>query len=621
MEKVVEFKEKRWFQGKTYGAGKESWDHRKKKKEKGKREMKKTGLRILAWILAVLMTVQVMPVQVGAEEAVGGQAAEVSGGALTEEVAPGEARSRVLGEVTENREEEEKHFRMEDGSFVGVNYGVPVHYAQGEEWKDIDNTLVIQENGMRTAAQEEGTEAPRYVAVNGEESRGFAGNLGSGFLFSANTGEEGMEFSLVSPEEEETVPATEAETIPEREAATEGATDPETEGATEAATIPEREAATEGATAPETATEAATVGETEGVEPGVLPEAETAWEAAEQAALTEEPVGEREEVATEPETDPVTGLEEAQEATETAQGEAPEETVPETIAPTTEATEPEETEPETEGQLPYNREAVAQISYPDRKEAAPTGFAGLVASVQNLFRGEAGEEEASLSQQITPTRLRTQVVYEEVYPGVDFQYELYSYHIKETILVKEPLSSGYAFSFRLKLQRLTPELLEDGSVALNKETGERVYWIPAPYMEDGQGACSEAVEYRLTREEEGSWILTVTADRTWMEAEDRVYPVAIDPTLIDQTKSTDFEGTVCTTGMNYIIKDEKFACGYHGDYGQMEVFFRLNQYPDIPEGHTLVRAYAGLYQNDWRSGVDNKYDGSAILYMQANTEN
>ena len=53
----------------------------------------------------------------------------------------------------------------------------------------------------------------------------------------------------------------------------------------------------------------------------------------------------------------------------------------------------------------------------------------------------------------------------------------------------------------------------------------------------------------------------------------------------------------------------------------MEVFFRLNQYPDFPVGHTLVRAYAGLYQNDWRSGVDNKYDGSAILYMQANTEN
>ena len=188
------------------------------------------------------------------------------------------------------------------------------------------------------------------------------------------------------------------------------------------------------------------------MEPGVLPEAETAWAAAEQEALTEEPVGEREEVATEPETDPVTGLEEAQEATETAQGEAPEETVPETIAPTTEATEPEE----TESQPDYNREAVAQISYPDRKEAAPTGFAGLVASVQNLFRGR-GRRGGSVSEpaDYPPTRLRTQVVYEEVYPGVDFQYELYSYHIKETILVKEPLSSGYAFSFRLNLQGLT----------------------------------------------------------------------------------------------------------------------------------------------------------------------
>ena len=35
---------------------------------------------------------------------------------------------------------------------------------------------------------------------------------------------------------------------------------------------------------------------------------------------------------------------------------------------------------------------------------------------------------------------------------MDFQYELYSYHIKETILVKEPLASGYAFSFRLDLK-------------------------------------------------------------------------------------------------------------------------------------------------------------------------
>ena len=48
---------------------------------------------------------------------------------MGEELAPGEASSQVVGEVTEHRGEGEKHFRMEDGSFLAVNYRVPVHYT------------------------------------------------------------------------------------------------------------------------------------------------------------------------------------------------------------------------------------------------------------------------------------------------------------------------------------------------------------------------------------------------------------------------------------------------------------------------------------------------------------
>ena len=71
---------------------------------------------------------------------------------------------------------------------------------------------------------------------------------------------------------------------------------------------------------------------------------------------------------------------------------------------------------------------------------------------------------------------------------MDFQYELYSYHIKETILVKEPLASGYAFSFRLDLQGLTPVLQEDGSISLTDDGENVIYYIPAPYMTDAQDA-------------------------------------------------------------------------------------------------------------------------------------
>ena len=64
----------------------------------------------------------------------------------------------------------------------------------------------------------------------------------------------------------------------------------------------------------------------------------------------------------------------------------------------------EASEPVSEGAVePYNRSATAQISYPDRKEASPTGFSALFAAVQNLFREDAGDEEPSLTQQITPS--------------------------------------------------------------------------------------------------------------------------------------------------------------------------------------------------------------------------
>lgn len=50
--------------------------------------------------------------------------------------------SRIIGEDITRRERGEKHFRKEDGSFVQVSYGEPVHYEKNGQWEEIDNTLV-----------------------------------------------------------------------------------------------------------------------------------------------------------------------------------------------------------------------------------------------------------------------------------------------------------------------------------------------------------------------------------------------------------------------------------------------------------------------------------------------
>ncbi len=134
---------------------------------------------------------------------------------------------RALGEVTEYRDEREKHFRMEDGSFIAVDYGVPVHYALDEEtWVDIDNTLVLQSSSASTAsvtAAQSAQNPQQYTAVNGDDTKTFAGNLSTGFLFSAQRGQTGVRMSLMDGGTEPTEPEL---TEPAAEATAE-ATEPE----------------------------------------------------------------------------------------------------------------------------------------------------------------------------------------------------------------------------------------------------------------------------------------------------------------------------------------------------------------------------------------------------------
>ena len=147
------------------------------------------AFRILSMLLAFVLVFELFPTGALAQDAGTGE----TDATTAREVAEGEAGGTVLGEVTEYRDEREKHFRMEDGSFIAVDYGVPVHYALDEEtWVDIDNTLVLQSSSASTAsvtAAQSAQNPQQYTAVNGDDTKTFAGNLSTGFLFSAQRGQ------------------------------------------------------------------------------------------------------------------------------------------------------------------------------------------------------------------------------------------------------------------------------------------------------------------------------------------------------------------------------------------------------------------------------------------------
>jgi len=144
-----------------------------------------------------------------------------------------------------------------------------------------------------------------------------------------------------------------------------------------------------------------------------------------------------------------------------------------------------------------------------------------------------GGEETELGKMLNLEYLNSSVLYEEILDGVDLEYVVSSLNVKENVIVKEKNAEGYSYSFELKLNNLTAELSSDGNVYIRRHTGDEAYVIPAPIVYDGEGTCApdDAAAYTLESLGNGSYILTVTASSEWMNAEERVYPVTVDPTI------------------------------------------------------------------------------------------
>ena len=172
----------------------------------------------------------------------------------------------------------------------------------------------------------------------------------------------------------------------------------------------------------------------------------------------------------------------------------------------------------------------------------------------------------------TLTKYSSGVTYKDIYENTDLQYILNGGNLKENIIVKER-TGEYVYTFDLALEGLVAALAKDGSVLLNDvETGDPVFVIPAGYMYDAKGECSDNVYYSI-EEKDGVLTLTVIADTEWMEDEERAFPVTIDPTIVKYQ-------TQYTGGR---IKDTFVAVGHaqgYGDYAWMNVGTR-NGYENV----------------------------------------
>ncbi|MFB7371361.1 LamG-like jellyroll fold domain-containing protein [Streptomyces sp. NPDC056222] len=140
------------------------------------------------------------------------------------------------------------------------------------------------------------------------------------------------------------------------------------------------------------------------------------------------------------------------------------------------------------------------------------------------------------------------VTYAGVLPDTDVQLVPLAEGFKENIVLRSPQAAN-SWTFPLAVKGLTPRMAADGDVEFTDANGKVTATIPHAYMEDskidprsGDAAQSRAVTYELVTVD-GKPALRMTADRAWLDAPERVYPVTVDPT-VTASNSTYTQNTI-----------------------------------------------------------------------------
>ena len=130
-------------------------------------------------------------------------------------------------------------------------------------------------------------------------------------------------------------------------------------------------------------------------------------------------------------------------------------------------------------------------------------------------------------------RARSTVVFRGISDNSDLEYTVSADRVKENIVINSR-AEKYEYSFAMNTSNLYAAASEDGSCLelRRRESAARQFYIPSPIMFDAAGAQSDAAYYEVSEENADRLIIKVIADADWINAEDRVFPVVIDPQIV-----------------------------------------------------------------------------------------
>lgn len=151
--------------------------------------------------------------------------------------------------------------------------------------------------------------------------------------------------------------------------------------------------------------------------------------------------------------------------------------------------------------------------------------------------------------------------YRDVFANTDLLYEVSPAGVKEVFeLAKKPGSSARAsWQWRIDSDGLDLRTDVDGNILFENASGVAELTIPRPIMWDSAGTLGDRanaqgdVDAEVVRDGD-AWVLTLRADRSWLNDAERVYPVFVDPEIYKNHSATHAYKTNGQYNVNYGIQ-------------------------------------------------------------------
>lgn len=202
-------------------------------------------------------------------------------------------------------------------------------------------------------------------------------------------------------------------------------------------------------------------------------------------------------------------------------------------------------------------------------------------------------------------KINENIKYKNLKNNIDFDYKILSSKLKESIILNcretVPETLEFFVETDLKLN------LQENKKISAKSGNEIIFTIDAPFMIDARGNANYCVDYEV-KEKSGGYLLKVILDVEWLKDKDTVFPVTVDPTIINGSGENVYDTYITSLEPNTIrnnLSMLKVGTESDGDINRILLKFAL---PTIGTSYNIVNARAYL----------NAYD--TMIYVWTNEE-